>query len=989
MMSSGDSVSCREFLKKIEEKWQRKWEETGAFNAEPDRSKPKFFANYPYSYMNGRPHVGHTFTLMRVEIFTRYKRMKGYNVLFPFAFHWTGTPIVAAAQRVKQGEPGQIRILHDMGVEEARIQEFSEPLKWASHFTGVWETDIRAMGMGIDWRRKFHTTSHNPHYDRFVQWQFRKLKEKKYIALGSHPVIWCPRCNAPVGDHDRDGAEGQRITPVEYTLLKFGCGDLFLIAATLRPETIYGQTNLWVDPQIEYVKARVGNETWVVSRECLAKLQAQGHETATETGRITGRELIGRHCIAPGVNREIPVLPSDFTESDMGTGIVTSVPSDAPDDWMALSDLQKSPDECKKFGLDPEDVKKIQPIAIIKSKGFGDFPAVEVCVQLGIKDQNDRANLEKAKELVYKAGFYTGVMNESCGEYSGIGVSEAKELIKEKLTREGRVGRMHEPSADVTCRCLTKAIVRLVANQWFIRYGDEGWKRLVKTAFEGGEVSGKHIGKMSLYPELVRKQFHYVIDWLGDWACTREYGLGSHLSWDEKWVIESLSDSTIYMAYYTIAKHIHHLKLVPPEKLTDAFFDYVFLTVGDPARIEKETGISADRLRQMHSEFDYWYPFDFRNSGKELVQNHLTFCIFNHVAIFPPGKWPRGIGVNGWVLVSGQKMSKSKGTSIFLRDLLDEYGADATRLALGHGGEGLDDPAFDPEFAEGAVDRLMQWYNFSLSNYGKGRDGEKPIDRWFLSRMAELVRDAEAAMEETRFRTALKYAYFDLQGAFRWYSERCGSAGASREVQNAFIETQTLLLASFVPHVCEEIWERIGKKGLVSFAAYPKCDEKKLDEDSVAAEAFLKAVIDDTAEILKIFKGTPKTVVYYTAPAWKRAVFERALKMHQSCTGDGGKMDIGTLIKALLADPALKLHAKDIPKFAQKCADDLRKMSPGDLKKRAAKIDEPAYLGDAREFLQARLGLSVKVQPADAHGIDDKSGKAGQAAPWRPGIYIE
>ena len=84
----------------MEKKWQNKWEEAKIFYSDPKKMK-KFFVNFPYPYVNGFMHLGHSFSLMRAEIFARYKRMRGYNTVFPFGFHATGTPIVAAAERVK------------------------------------------------------------------------------------------------------------------------------------------------------------------------------------------------------------------------------------------------------------------------------------------------------------------------------------------------------------------------------------------------------------------------------------------------------------------------------------------------------------------------------------------------------------------------------------------------------------------------------------------------------------------------------------------------------------------------------------------------------------------------------------------------------------------------------------------------------------------------------------------------------------------------
>ena len=99
----------------------------------------------------------------------------------------------------------------------------------------------------------------------------------------------------------------------------------------------------------------------------------------------------------------------------------------------------------------------------------------------------------------------------------------------------------------------------------------------------------------------------------------------------------------------------------------------------------------------MRTEFLYWYPFDLRNSAKELVPNHLSFCIFHHAALFPPEHWPKAIGVNGMLMVEGQGMHKSKGNFITMKGAVEKYGADATRCGLLLGAEGMDDPDWRAE----------------------------------------------------------------------------------------------------------------------------------------------------------------------------------------------------------------------------------------------------------------------------------------------------
>ncbi len=311
---------------------------------------------------------------------------------------------------------------------------------------------------------------------------------------------------------------------------------------------------------------------------------------------------------------------------------------------------------------------------------------------MNIKDQSD-PKLEAATKEIYKKEFHTGILNENTGKYAGKKVMEAKLELESDFVHSDKAAIFYELPDPVICRDLTRCVVKIVSDQWFLNYSNPIWKAQTHKALD----------QMTLFPDNVRKQFDYVLDWLKDWACTREYGLGTELPWDKRWMIESLSDSTIYMAYYTIAKYLQGTEYgIKPEQLKDEFFDFVFLDKGTIGDVEKKTGIKADMILKMKQEFEYWYPFDMRCSGKDLVQNHLSFCIFNHTAIFPEKYWPRGMSVNGFLQLDGQKMSSSKGNIYTLRQVCDMFGADATRLTLMYGGEGLEDPNWDSEFARGA-----------------------------------------------------------------------------------------------------------------------------------------------------------------------------------------------------------------------------------------------------------------------------------------------
>lgn len=930
-----------------ESKWQKRWEDAHIFEVEPDDS-PHFFVNVPYPYMNGFFHLGRSFTFLRADVIARFKRMQGFNTLFPFAFHCTGTPIVAAAQRVKEKEEQQIKILKEMGVPANILHEFADPIFWTEYFPEEGKKDLKRLGMGVDWRRTFKTTSLNPHYDRFVQWQFRILKEMGLIGLGEHPVIWCTKCNSPVGDHARLEGEGE--TPQEFTLLKFQCGDQYLMAASLRPETVYGQTNMWVDPDLKYVKVKVDDEIWIVSKPCAEKLSHQ-NKTVKLLETVKGEELIGKYCVAPGIEREILVLPSGFCDPDKGTGLVTSVPSDAPDDWMGLYDLQRDPDLCAQYGLDIEEVKKIEPIAIIKSKGWGDLPAVEICEKMGIESQYDREKLEKAKKEIYRSGFYTGKMNENCGTYAGMSVEQAKDLIKEELIEQKKADIMYEPSGTVVCRCLTPSIVKIVKNQWFIKYGDVQWKEKAHNAVE----------KMTFYPETVRKQFHYVVDWLNDWACTREFGLGTSLPWDDKWVIESLSDSTIYMAFYTF---YHLIKDVDPQKIDDEVFDYILLGKGDVKELAKKKAIPEEILKKAHKECDYWYPFTIRTSGKDLIQNHMTFCIFNHAALFPEEMWPSGFAVNGWILLDLERMSTSRGISVYLRDVLDKYGADVCRITLMYGGEGVDDSNWDTQFAETIGAKIEAWRTFALENYKKGRTDIRYIDRWFESVVHSLLTEVTDAYAHMNFRTALQRGFFDMQRYLRWYLRRCDKP--NKEVITEFIETQTKILAPIVPHMCEEIWEELGNMGFISTAAWCHPQEEKIDETVIQVEQFVEKVIDDLQEIIRVARIEKAEKAYiYTAEPWKWDVVDLVR----------GERDVKAAMKKAMQSETVRKHGKEASKFIPKVVKD--RIFP-------VRIDEREVLEEAKDFISTEVGLAIEVN-ADY----DPQNKKRAAIPGKPGIYIE
>ena len=942
--------------KEIEARWQKIWEDRAVFQPEPDTRK-KFFLTIPYPYLNGNLHAGHTRTFTIGDAVARFWRMRGDNVLFPMAFHATGTPIVGLSELIANKDPliwGVYTKLH--GIPEDELSALNTPEKIVLYFRREAKRAMQSIGYSIDWRREFTTT--DPAYSKFIEWQYGILRRLDYVVKGSHPVRWCPHDRNPVEDHDI--LKGEDATILDYALIKFRMGDDVLPCATLRPETVFGVTNLWLNPKVTYTVARVNSETWIVSREAYEKLTFTDRQIAWGA-EISGKELIGKTVKNPLTGAEVIILPASFVDPDNGSGIVMSVPAHAPYDYLALKDLYDK--DLSEYGI-KEDLRKIQFISLIESPGYGEFPAVEAAAELKVKDQND-PKAEEATKLVYRREFHNGLLKANTGRYAGIAVSKIKEVLLRDLIDQNMAEIFYEFSeTPVICRCGTRCVIMMVREQWFLEYSDPEWKAQVLEC----------LSRMQIIPEEFRVEFENKVDWLKDKACARRKGLGTHLPWDKEWLIESLGDSTIYMAYYILAKYVNagmKIDSLPPE-----FFEYIFLDHGDAAAVASLTGIPLETVEQIRKDFVYWYPVDLRTSGKDLVANHLLFFLYHHVAVFPEALWPKAIAVNGFVSLEGQKMSKSKGPLLTLRQAVAENGADVTRLYILGNAEYTQDVDWRNEGVVSTRGQLERFYNLAreiLTDSSINENAEPTlIDRWMLSRLQTRIREATVAMEGIQTRRALQSAFYLLFNDLRWYQRR-GGKNQLRRVLSAWVR----LMAPFTPHVCEELWAEMAE-GCVSLAGWPKADAALVDEEAERAEKLLEDTLKDVEEIVKVTRATPSKITLYTTPAWKQEMLKIALEqiLH-------GKLDMGALMKQAMASPVIAPHKKDAPKYAQKLAKAAHSLSA-----EALSLDEFETLARERAYLQAALGVPVEVRSADQPGADPK-GKSKQAEPGRPAIWIE
>lgn len=931
----------------VEQKWQQKWFKENINTATKETQK-KFFIHFAYPGVSGYLHVGHMRGFTYCDVIARYKRMTGYDVLFPAGFHASGIPSVGFAKKVERQDQDTLKLLRQNGCTEECIRRLIDPVEVVNYFSTVYVEDYwKRFGFLIDYTRVMNTISAG--YKKFIQWQFHQLHEKKLLIQKPHYAPYCPSCGpVAVDKSETDVSQGGSAEILDFTVLKFTLKDgTILPAATLRPETIFGVTNMWVNPNVEYHYAKVNNETWICSEECIKKLSYQQDSVHPLKKTIKGTELIGKTCLVPEINREVPILAGVFADPSVATGIVMSVPAHAPYDWIALV----------------ESKEPIEAIKIIDVKGFGNNPAKEACDQLGIKSQTETDKLNEATDLVYKKEFHTGVLNQKCGQYAGIKISEIKDTVKNDLIKKNLATTIKEFSEPVICRCKEKVMIKQIPDQWFIKYSD------AQLTLE----SKDYVETMNIYPQEYKDELPKILDWFGDRAAIRRGSwLGTEFPYKKDWIIEPISDSTLYPAYYVISPYVNQKKISIPE-MTDEFFNYVFLGIGTPKH---------EIWKTIKTDFDYWYPVDINLGGKEHKTVHFPVYIMNHVAIMPEQKRPQGIFVHWWVTQKGkEKISKSKGGAEPIVEAAVTYGVDAMRLYYLHIGSPFVDIEWDPETVLKYKNRVITIWKLVKQLPTLPDKKQLNLDNWLKSMLQRHIQKIIDAFGTWDLRVASNEIFFEIQKDLQWYLKR---GGAEKHLLSTYIRTWIILMTPITPHLAEELWTNQGYQPFVSNEKYPKFKSEEISEKDEIGEYLLTRVIDDVNEILKVTQITPKKICIYTSPAWKQNIYRTALEQSTENT-----INVGQLIKETLKDPSMKPLGQQISQFIAKIAPEIKMLSDADRQRFLISLDEKQQLSDAHAYLSEVLHCPVEIYSADDATLYDPVNKSRFATPLRPAIYIE
>lgn len=275
--------------KDFEERLYQDWEENGYFKPSMDKTKEAYSIMMPPPNVTGKLHMGHALDTTIQDFLIRYKRMQGFNTLW-----LPGTDHAAISTEMKV-----VQKLREKGKKKSDLtrEEFlKEAWDWTKEYGGTIQKQQRKMGCSCDWDRSRFTLDEG--LSKAVETVFLKLYEKGYIYKGKRMINWCPNCKTSISDAEVEYKE--EASHIWYIKYQIKDSDEYLVVATTRPETMLGDTGVAVNPKDARFK-----------------------------------HLIGKKCILPIMNKEIPIIADPFVDMEFGTGCVKLTPCHDPNDYQA------------------------------------------------------------------------------------------------------------------------------------------------------------------------------------------------------------------------------------------------------------------------------------------------------------------------------------------------------------------------------------------------------------------------------------------------------------------------------------------------------------------------------------------------------------------------------------------------------------------------------------------------------------------------------
>ena len=892
-------------FKGIEKKWGKKWEEESIFHTEKN-NKPKYYVLEMFPYPSGMGlHAGHAFNFTIGDVFSRFKRMKGFNVLYPMGFDAFGLPAENAA--IKEGVNAE-------EYTEKSIKNFIKSLK--------------SLGFSYDWQRMI-ITSH-PDYYKWDQWIFLKMFEKGLAYKKESFVNWCPKCKTVLANeqvhngycwrHNDTKVQIKKLDQWFFDITKYkkelndfkelkdwpeeikklqknwigmseGTEIVFKINGedwkifTTRPDTIYGVSFLVVSAQHPKLMSLVTKE----NKDKITKFLSKINSVSEKDISLLDKEgfFTGSYAIHPLTKEKIPVYVGNFVIADYGSGMVMAVPAHDQRDF----EFAKKYSLPIKVVISPEEFElNSKTIAqaytgdgtLINSKEFNGLKNNEAKKQITKKLEKEKLGRNvikyKLKDWLISRQRYWGtpipiVYCDNCKKNIIDGSFEINFKNKDVLSF------IKEKREAVEIRILDKEAENFKKGN-YLKYFDKSIKET--SYFEIINVKEfENLKELLKDKDIVKKSFSNYEFNSSDLSDNFENDYFNKMKKNKliaveiKKIIPGVVPINEKDLPVVLPKKVKFGEGNPLEKNKE-FLNVRCPRCGKMAKRETDTmdtfvNSSWYYLRYIDPKnknkiFDsekanYWAPVDLYIGGKEHATMHLIYIRFYT-------KFLRDLGLldfnepavklfnQGMVHgEDGNKMSKSAGNGVDPLEIIKSYGADSLRLFL---------------ISNASPDKDFNWSNRGLKdsflflkkvwNYFdkvKIRDSSERVVSKINLAIKEISRDIES----------MKYnlAVIKLKEIF----EEFGNT-ESRHTLEIFLK----LLSPFCPFISEELWTKIGNKPFISKESWPVENESKINYEIERMDKVIKKTVSDILNILKILKNKNIKKVYLYVVPFERKYFD-------------------------------------------------------------------------------------------------------------------
>lgn len=936
---------AKEYSPVDEVAWQRKWDEAQIFECGIREDRPKFYCLEMYPYPSGKMHMGHVRNYSIGDAVARYKRMMGFDVLYPIGFDSFGMP----AENAAMDEGG-----HPYDITERNMASITQ--------------QIKRMGFSYDWKRQLK--SHDPRYYKWNQYYFTKFYEQGLAYQEYAPVNWCEqcetvlaneqvkagrcwRCNGPVvqkqmeqwfldiNKYAQELVDGLdtiafpenvkslqrdwlgRSEGAEITFEVEGKG-MKIEVFTTRPDTLFGVTFVTLAPEHPMAEQLVkGSEYESAWQDLYDEVSVMAEFDRIRNMKKKKGVPSGCFALHPLTGERIPIWIGNFVIASYGTGAVMAVPGHDERDF----------DFAKAFDI------PIRRVLVMDEGGDADAP------------------LDSAETA------HGWMVNSPLEGFDGLYGEEAMKAVTNALEIKGS----------------GKETINWKIRPWLIS----------RQRYWGTPIPMIHCEDCGVVP--VPEQ-DLPVELPTDVA----FGQGNPLETSEAFLnvdcpdcgkaarretdtMDTFVDSSWYFMRFTDALN--------DEKCFDADVANHFMNV--------DFYCGGIEHAQMHLIYARFYTKALRDLGLHSIDEPFNELLCQGM-VNSPAPWCDSCQLTLSVAHSGSpcphcgselsersaKMSKSLGNTVSPGLMIEQYGADTVRLFILFAAN----PTAGMDWSDLAIASnhrvMIQMASMPDKLLGWGKSPSS-MDTWMLARLKQRCAEFQQAMDVFDLRRAVEISHYDLIKDINWYTRR---GGENAELGVQILKSWTHLVSVSTPHLAEEWWQQIGMDGLVSGSEFEHLPEMSDEEQSALDnETVLRSVLDSARRIKDVAErhldGPAQSATIVVSPPWKRIMAVEALDFIEQ--GGSVKNFVGHLSQMEIAQGERK--GEIIGYWGKKMLPQVFKWDDASRALLRGSLDEVIALTNGSAFIAQELGLE-SIQVVLGESAEDHTGRAGGSMPLAPAI---